>query len=110
MNRLTAAFLFLREFFVFFINFGFEANCEQQLMDDYLKMLKESVLTDFLIKIGDHEIRTHRAILAARSPVFFAMLKHEDTNEVKTVRFCKYNLKFLFNLIQLKLYVCINYS
>lgn len=56
------------------------------MTDDYLKMLKENVLTDFTIKVGEREIRAHRAILATRSPVFAAMLRHEDTNEAKTVR------------------------
>lgn len=31
------------------------------------------------------EIRVHKAILAARSPVFAAMLQHPDTTESKTV-------------------------
>lgn len=52
-------------------------------------MLKDNVLSDFTIKIGDREIRAHRAILAARSPVFAAMLRHEDTNEAKTASFIK---------------------
>ncbi len=54
-------------------------------MDDYLKMLKENVLTDFTIRVGEREMRAHRAILAARSPVFAAMFEHADTNEVKNV-------------------------
>ncbi|KAL3998449.1 Protein maternal effect lethal 26 [Acanthocheilonema viteae] len=60
------------------------SNSEQQLTEDYLKMLKDNVLTDFTIKVSEREIRVHRAILAARSPVFAAMLRHEDTNEAKT--------------------------
>ncbi|KAF8365316.1 mel-26, partial [Pristionchus pacificus] len=42
------------------------------------------IMTDFTIRVGDKEIRTHRAVLAARSPVFCAMLTHEDTNESKS--------------------------
>ncbi|VDN04761.1 unnamed protein product, partial [Thelazia callipaeda] len=61
-----------------------DSNSEQQLTEDYLKMLKDDVLTDFTIRVGEREIRVHRAILAARSPVFAAMLRHEDTNEAKT--------------------------
>jgi len=59
------------------------ANAEQQLMDDYLKMYKDNVLTDFTIRVGEREMRAHRAILAARSPVFAAMFEHPDTHEVK---------------------------
>ncbi|KAI1722545.1 BTB/POZ domain-containing protein [Ditylenchus destructor] len=59
-------------------------NYEKQLADDYLKLLKEDLLTDFTIKVNDKEIRVHKAILAARSPVFSAMLSHEATSESKT--------------------------
>lgn len=58
--------------------------CERQLGDDYLKLLTDNVLTDFTIKVQDKSIQVHKAILAARSPVFAAMLQHVDTNEVKT--------------------------
>ncbi|CAI5437713.1 unnamed protein product [Caenorhabditis angaria] len=59
-------------------------NCEQQLVEDYQRMFRDNMLTDFLIRVGNREIRTHKAILAARSPVFEAMLKHADTEESKT--------------------------
>ena len=53
-------------------------------------MLRDGVLTDFTIIAQGREIRAHRAILAARSPVFAAMLcTHEDTNEAKTVWFSR---------------------
>ncbi|CEF65919.1 Speckle-type POZ protein [Strongyloides ratti] len=58
-------------------------NCEKQLCDDYLKLL-DGTLTDFVIKVGSQEIRTHKAILAARSPVFEAMFSHQDTSESKS--------------------------
>ncbi|CAI4227314.1 unnamed protein product [Auanema sp. JU1783] len=60
------------------------SNCEQQLVEDYQRLFREDLLTDFTIRVGARDIRTHRAILAARSPVFGAMLMHEDTNETKT--------------------------
>ncbi|GMT00026.1 hypothetical protein PENTCL1PPCAC_22200, partial [Pristionchus entomophagus] len=56
---------------------------EKQLADDYTKLFREEMLTDFSIRVGDKDIRTHRAVLAARSPVFCAMLTHTDTNEAK---------------------------
>lgn len=72
-------------FFIIILQAG--ANCEQQLVADYQKMFRDDVLTDFTIRIGadGREIRCHKAILAARSPVFGAMLLHEDTAEAKTV-------------------------
>lgn len=59
-------------------------NMEQQLFDDYLKIFRDELLTDFVIKVSGREVRAHRAILAARSPVFCAMLTHDQTNEAKT--------------------------
>lgn len=59
-------------------------SCERKLGEDYLKIWNDSVLTDFTIKIQEKEIQVHRVILAARSPVFAAMLHHVDTSESKT--------------------------
>lgn len=59
-------------------------NYEKQLSDDYLKLLTDGLLTDFTVKVGEKEIDVHKAILAARSPVFAAMLNHESTSEAKT--------------------------
>ncbi|CAB3408170.1 unnamed protein product [Caenorhabditis bovis] len=56
----------------------------QTLAQDYQRLFNEDVLTDFTIRVGGREIRAHKAILAARSPVFGAMLTHTDTNEAKT--------------------------
>uniref|UniRef100_A0A1I8A5X0 BTB domain-containing protein n=1 Tax=Steinernema glaseri TaxID=37863 RepID=A0A1I8A5X0_9BILA len=61
-------------------------NFEKQLGEDYLKLLHDDVLTDFTIRVGDRDIHTHKAILAARSPVFSAMFTHTDTKEAKHVR------------------------
>jgi len=59
-------------------------NSERQLADDYLKLLNDDLLTDFVIRVGEKEIRVHKAILAARSPVFAAMMQHDNTSEAKT--------------------------
>lgn len=59
-------------------------NSDQQLIEDYQKLLKEDSFADFTIKVGPKETRAHRAILAARSVVFAAMLTH-DTGEAKNV-------------------------
>lgn len=64
-----------------------------------MKLLNDVVLTDFVIKVQDKEIHVHKAILAARSPVFAAMLHHVDTSESKTVR------KFLKDLKQIFIYI-----
>ncbi|KAI6178578.1 hypothetical protein M3Y98_00515900 [Aphelenchoides besseyi] len=61
-----------------------KCECERPLGDDYLRLLKDSIHTDFTIRVGVLEIQVHKAILAARSPVFAAMLTHPDTNEAKT--------------------------
>jgi len=59
-------------------------NYEKQLAEDYSRLLNEELLTDFTIQVNEKEIRVHKAILAARSPVFQAMLNHTDTSEAKT--------------------------
>lgn len=84
------------------------ANTEKHLADDYSKLLTENILTDFTIKVGEKDIRAHKAILAARSPVFAAMLNHEDTTESKTVQTLlrKYIYNYLQNgLIQIQFFV-----
>lgn len=53
-----------------------------QLIQDYQKLLRDNLYSDFIIKVGAREIKVHRAILAARSSVFAAMLAH-DTEEAK---------------------------
>ncbi|TKR73164.1 hypothetical protein L596_020505 [Steinernema carpocapsae] len=61
---------------------------EKKLGDDFLRLFEasesHSTLSDFTIKVGnDRQIYTHKAILAARSPVFAAMFTHTDTKEAK---------------------------
>ena len=44
-------------------------------ISDYEKMLQDEFFADFKLKCNDGEIlKAHKSILAARSPVFFAML------------------------------------
>uniref|UniRef100_A0A1I7T4G9 BTB domain-containing protein n=1 Tax=Caenorhabditis tropicalis TaxID=1561998 RepID=A0A1I7T4G9_9PELO len=59
-------------------------NTEQQLIEDYQKLFSQELLTDFTINVNGRIIRTHKAVLAARSPVFNAMLTHHDTDEAKS--------------------------
>uniref|UniRef100_A0AC35U413 BTB domain-containing protein n=1 Tax=Rhabditophanes sp. KR3021 TaxID=114890 RepID=A0AC35U413_9BILA len=54
--------------------------CASQLSDDFSKLI-DGNLTDFVVQIGKHEIGVHKAILAARSPVFNAMMAHSDARE-----------------------------
>ncbi|KHJ90700.1 BTB/POZ domain protein [Oesophagostomum dentatum] len=77
------------------------SNCEQQLVEDYQRLFKDDLLTDFTIRVGGREIRAHRAILAARSPVFQAMLMHELTNETKSgiLEICDLDYEVVYELI-----------
>lgn len=63
---------------------------EKQLSEDCLRLLTDRIMTDFTIMVGEHEIPVHKIILAARSPVFAAMLNHEDTSEFKLVSYHLY--------------------
>lgn len=77
--------------------FQFEpTNSEQQLIEDYQRLFSQELLCDFAINVNGKIIRAHKAVLAARSPVFNAMLTHQDTDEAKSV--CFSLLKFI-NLI-----------
>lgn len=44
---------------------------------DFRTLLDTGLHSDVILSIGDHEIKAHRAILAARSPVFSAMFEHD---------------------------------
>ncbi|XP_028624726.1 TD and POZ domain-containing protein 1-like [Grammomys surdaster] len=48
-----------------------------RLTDDLGELWENSLLTDCCLLVGGHEFRAHKAILAARSPVFRAMFEHE---------------------------------
>lgn len=44
---------------------------------DFEKMFDKNILTDFDLKTNDVEVlKVHKVVLAARSPVFYAMLKN----------------------------------
>lgn len=47
-----------------------------KLSDDFEDLLKSGHFSDVVCKVGGTEIRAHRMILAARSPVFASMFKH----------------------------------
>ncbi|XP_034356841.1 TD and POZ domain-containing protein 1-like [Arvicanthis niloticus] len=58
-----------------------------RLKDDLGELWEKSLFTDCCLVVGGHEFRAHKAILAARSPVFRAMFEHEMkeslTNQVE---------------------------
>ncbi|XP_031232021.1 TD and POZ domain-containing protein 1-like [Mastomys coucha] len=57
------------------------------LTDDLGELWENSLFTDFSLLVAGQEFRAHKAILAARSPVFKAMFEHEMeqslTNRIK---------------------------
>ncbi|XP_076788952.1 TD and POZ domain-containing protein 3-like isoform X2 [Arvicanthis niloticus] len=48
-----------------------------RLTDDLGELWEKSQFTDCCLLVAGHEFRAHKAILAARSPVFRAMFQHE---------------------------------
>ena len=52
-----------------------------------MELLESGTLTDFTVVIGykeqQQQIPVHKALLAARSPVFAAMFRHKDTKEAQ---------------------------
>ncbi|XP_024968012.1 BTB/POZ domain-containing protein At1g55760-like [Cynara cardunculus var. scolymus] len=50
------------------------------------RMLSESIHTDIIINAADGSIGAHRAVLAARSPVFYSMFSHDlKEKELSTI-------------------------
>jgi len=59
-------------------------NSEKELSKNLLSLFDNEQHSDFTIKTKGKEFRVHKAILSARSPVFSAMLEHENTEEVRS--------------------------
>ncbi|XP_055452613.1 speckle-type POZ protein-like [Psammomys obesus] len=53
------------------------------LRDELGELWENSLFTDCCLVVGDQEFRAHKAILAARSPVFRAMFEHEMEEKQK---------------------------
>ncbi|XP_064459443.1 speckle-type POZ protein B-like [Ornithodoros turicata] len=56
-------------------NEGVVAVKKCDLRDDFSHLYRTGTLSDFTISVSDKEFRVHKAVLAARSPVFLAMLE-----------------------------------
>ena len=55
------------------------------LTTDFHKLHEDNILTDFTINVGNASFKVHKAILAARSPVFYAMFHHNLSEKNKNV-------------------------
>ncbi|XP_021044636.1 TD and POZ domain-containing protein 3-like, partial [Mus pahari] len=53
------------------------------LTDDVWELWENSLFTDCCLLVAGHEFKAHKAILAARSPVFRAMFEHEMKETLK---------------------------
>ena len=56
---------------------------EENLFTDLGKLLDDGSFSDFALIVGDQRFPVHKAILAARSPVFAAMFGHNEMDENK---------------------------
>lgn len=54
-----------------------ESVTANQTLEDYGSLLKNGKLSDVILSVSGVDLPAHRAILAARSPVFAAMFEHE---------------------------------
>ncbi|GFT75756.1 speckle-type POZ protein A [Nephila pilipes] len=58
-------------------------NLNKDLADDLSSLLQLGLHTDVILSVGEKEFQAHRAILAARSPVFAKMFEHETLEKMK---------------------------
>ncbi len=56
---------------------------DDNLHTDLGKLLEDGSFSDFALVVGDQRLPVHKAILAARSPVFAAMFGHIEMDENK---------------------------
>nr|KAG5688856.1 hypothetical protein BaRGS_005231 [Batillaria attramentaria] len=67
------------------VNVSGQSNCtpvkvpDCRLSEDLGQLFQSSSFSDVFLCVGGHEFRVHKSILAARSPVFYAMFEHEMT-------------------------------
>ncbi|XP_025082402.1 protein roadkill-like [Pomacea canaliculata] len=67
------------------VNVSGQSNCtpvkvpECRLSEDLGQLFQSSSFSDVYLCVGGHDFRVHKSILAARSPVFYAMFEHEMT-------------------------------
>nr|CAD2197689.1 unnamed protein product [Meloidogyne enterolobii] len=58
-------------------------NSYDNLQITYANMFNEEILTDFVIKVGDEVIKTHKCILAKNSKVFHKMFEQNSMTEAQ---------------------------
>uniref|UniRef100_A0A915LLP1 BTB domain-containing protein n=1 Tax=Meloidogyne javanica TaxID=6303 RepID=A0A915LLP1_MELJA len=58
-------------------------NSHDKLQNTYIDMFNEEILTDFVIKVGDEVIKTHKCILARNSKVFHRMFEQNGMTEAQ---------------------------
>lgn len=58
------------------------------------RMLTEGIHTDIIINTSDGSVEAHRAVLAARSPVFRSMFSHDlKEKELSTINICDMSIE-----------------